>query len=78
MHYYSGEMISQFQLLSDKIDQLAELTRSLRRENADLRLNNAALSTENVELCKRMEEAHRRVSTLLNSIPATEQNEEAA
>ena len=32
-------MIADFQELSDKIEQLAELTQSLRRENAQLRLD---------------------------------------
>jgi FtsZ-binding cell division protein ZapB len=71
-------MISEFHLLSEKINQLAELARSLRRENADLRLNSAAMAAENAELAKRMNEAHRRVTALLDKIPLSEQDEEAA
>jgi regulator of replication initiation timing len=41
-------MISDFQDLSDKIDQLAEMTAALRRENAQLRQANAALVAENM------------------------------
>ncbi len=78
MHHYSGEMISEFHLLSKKIDELAELTQSLRRENADLRLKAAALMTENADLSRRMQEAHRRVAALLEKIPVSEQDEEAA
>ena len=73
---YSDEMISDFQLLSEKINQLAALTQSLRRENAELRLNAVALAAENTELAQRIQEAHQRVSALLESIPTPEQDEE--
>ncbi len=78
MHPYSGNMVSEFHLLSEKINQLAELARALRRENADLRVAGAALEAENAELNKRMHEAHRRVTALLEKIPLSEQDEEAA
>ena len=74
--YYSDEMISDFQLLSEKINQLAALTQSLRRENAELRLNAVALAGENTDLAQRIQEAHQRVSALLESIPTPEQDEE--
>jgi cell division protein ZapB len=69
---YSGGMIADFQELSDKIEQLAELTQSLRRENAQLRKANAALVAENLGCQKRLAEAHARVSALLEHIPALE------
>jgi cell division protein ZapB len=62
-------MISEFQELSDKIDRLAELTASLRRENATLRQSNALLSAENVAYMERLSEAQRRVEALLARIP---------
>ena len=65
-------MISEFQDLSDKIDRLAELTASLRRENATLRQSNALLSAENVAFMERLSEAQRRVEALLVRIPAPE------
>lgn len=71
-------MISDFHQLSDKISQLAELAQALRRENADLRLNLATVAAENADLARRMEEAHQRVSALLERIPEAEQDEEAA
>ena len=77
-HLYSDEMISDFHDLAEKISQLAALTQSLRSENAELRLRSVALSAENAELARRMQEAHDRVSALLEKIPAPEQNEEAA
>jgi cell division protein ZapB len=76
LHHYSGEMISEFQLLSEKITQLAALTRSLRHQNAELRLDAAALAAENVDLTKRIEEAHLRVTALLEKIPTTSEQDE--
>lgn len=78
MHHYSGEMISDFQQLSEKIDELAALAQSLRRENADLRLTMTALAAENADLSRRMQEAHQRVSALLENMPVPETDEEAA
>lgn len=75
LRLYSGGMISDFHTLSEKIGQLAELTQSLRSENADLRIKSVALAAENAELAQRMQEAHARVSALLEKIPAPEQNE---
>ncbi len=78
MHHYSDEMISDFQQLSEKIDELAALAQSLRRENADLRLTMTALAAENADLSRRMQEAHQRVSVLLENMPVPETDEEAA
>ena len=63
-------MISEFTDLSDKIDRLAELTLSLRRENATLRQSNALLAAENLAFMERLSEAQRRVEALLATIPA--------
>ncbi|RQO33947.1 DUF904 domain-containing protein [Herminiimonas sp. KBW02] len=71
-------MITDFHNLSAKISQLADLTQSLRSENADLRIKSAALAAENAELTRRMQEAHERVAALLAKIPAQEQDEETA
>ena len=62
-------MISEFQELSDKIDQLAEMTMALRRENAELRQRNVALSAEAQAYQLRLAEASRRVSALLEQSP---------
>ena len=67
---YSGGMISEFQELSDKIDQLAEMTVALRRENAQLRQANAALVVENMGYQRKLAEASSRVEALLEKIPA--------
>jgi len=63
-------MISEFQELSQKIDQLAEMTQDLRRENAQLRQANAALVMENLASQRKLTEAHARVAALLESIPS--------
>ncbi|QJD89525.1 hypothetical protein HH213_05045 [Duganella dendranthematis] len=63
-------MISDFQELSDKIDQLAEMTVALRRENAQLRQANAALVVENMGYQRRLSEASTRVEALLEQIPS--------
>jgi cell division protein ZapB len=76
LQHYSVGMISDFQQLYEKINQLAELAQSLRRENAELRLNAAALVAENAALSKRMQEAHVRVTALLDKIPVGEPDEE--
>jgi cell division protein ZapB len=80
LHHYSCGMVSEFHQLSEKISQLADLAQSLRRENAELRLNMAALTAENAELTMRIQEAYQRVSALLDKIPTpdAENNEEAA
>jgi hypothetical protein len=58
-------MISEFQDLSDKIDRLAELTQSLRQENAQLRQTNKVLTLT-------VAEAQRRIQILLEQIPSSE------
>jgi cell division protein ZapB len=67
-------MISEFQDLSDKISRLAEMTESLRRENAQLRQSNKLLSEENVAYLQRLTEAQQRVEALLAQLPAPEQD----
>jgi len=80
LHYYSVGMISDFNQLSQKIGQLAEMAQTLRRENAALRLDAVALAAENADLLRRIEEAHQRVTALLERIPApdADDDEEAA
>jgi len=62
-------MISEFHDLSDKIDQLAALTQTLRTENYLLRQANTLLSAENVAFQQRLAEAQRRVEALLTQLP---------
>jgi cell division protein ZapB len=64
-------MSSEFQQLSDKIALLAEMTQSLRLENAELRRHVSELTNENAELASRIEGAHQRVVAVLEKLPAT-------
>jgi uncharacterized protein (TIGR02449 family) len=70
-------MISEFQELSDKIDRLAALTQSLRRENATLRDTNKLLMDENYGFRQRLGEAQQRVEALIEQLPAPEQDKDA-
>jgi cell division protein ZapB len=65
-------MISEFHDLSDKIDQLAALTQSLRTENYLLRQANTILGAENLAFQQRLAEAQRRVEALLSQLPPVE------
>jgi cell division protein ZapB len=78
LQHYSDKMISEFHQLSEKIRQLAELTHTLRRENADLRHRTVALQNENAELTRRIDEAYLRVAALLEKMPALPQDQEVA
>lgn len=60
-------MISEFHSLSEKVGRLAQLTQTLRQENADLRLQVTSLSNDKAALLRRMEEAHGRIAALLES-----------
>ena len=69
LHPYSNGMISDFELLAQKVDALAALTDTLRRENAALRTQVTTLTTENAGLQQRMQAAHGRVAALLAHLP---------
>ena len=62
-------MISDFKHLLEKIQQLAELSMSLRRENADLRHQVASLQVDNADLAQRMQEAHEKVVAVMRRLP---------
>ena len=66
-------MISEFQQLAGKVDQLASLTLTLRAENADLRRQIADLSAVNLDLSARIQQAHDRVAIVLEALPSVEQ-----
>lgn len=76
--YYSGAMTPDLQSLAEKIEQLAMLTQRLRRENADLRLQLAAVISEKAELDHRVQEACKRTAALLDKLPQDAEDEEAA
>jgi cell division protein ZapB len=62
-------MISEFNSLSEKVGRLATLAQTLRQENADLRLHLTSLNNDKEALSRRMDEAHRRITALLEKLP---------
>lgn len=78
LHHYSDAMISEFELLAEKVATLAELAHSLRRENADLRRDAATLTAENLDMQQRMQQAHERVAALLAQLPGEENTDKEA
>lgn len=73
---YSDEMISEFELLAEKVAKLAELAHALRRENGELRRDVAALTADNNDMQQRMQEAHARVAALLEQLPGAEADDD--
>lgn len=67
---YSCGMTSEFDQLSDKINQLVQLVQSLRQQNAGLHQQIDALNASNAALAARMSEAHDRVVAVLEQLPA--------
>lgn len=65
-------MISEFQDLSDKIEQLAALVGTLRHDNAQLRQTNVLLNEVNTALIERLVEAQHRVEAVIAQLPAPE------
>lgn len=68
-------MISEFELLADKVERLVSLTHALRLENGELRRNSVELAAENKDMQQRMLEAHQRVETLLAQLPLDDAND---
>jgi cell division protein ZapB len=71
-------MISEFELLGEKVKRLAELTQSLRLENATLRRDTLDLLSENKDLRERVQNAHDRVEVLLAHLPEDGEAKELA
>ena len=71
-------MISEFQDLSDKIEQLAALVGTLRNENAQLRQTNVLLNEVNTALLERLVEAQHRIEAVIAQLPAPAGTEEDA
>jgi cell division protein ZapB len=62
-------MESQLTALEDKISRVADLCRSLRAENRDLRTRLAAAEEECQRLTGKMEAARSRLETLAHQLP---------
>lgn len=67
------EMISEFQQLAQKVDQLAALIQAMRGENSDLRRQVVELTATNTELEARIQQAHDRVTIVLDKLPHSQQ-----
>lgn len=67
--FYSAAMISDFELLTQKVEQLAMLAHSLRHENAELRRNATDQAAQMQSMRKNMNEAHQRLDRLLEKLP---------
>ncbi len=78
LRYYSGAMTPDLHSLAEKIEKLAQLAQRLRLENADLRLQLAAVMSEKAELDNRLQEACQRTAALLAKLPQDVKDEEAA
>ena len=65
-------MISEFDLLSDKISKLVQLAQSLRQQNAGLHQQIETLNADKAGLAARMSEAHDRMAAVLEQLPAPE------
>ncbi|MDL2283704.1 DUF904 domain-containing protein [Oxalobacter sp. OttesenSCG-928-P03] len=71
-------MTFDFESLAEKINQLAELTMVLRRENAELRIRNAELVSEQSVMNERLRQARERVAGLISTLPVAVTQEEEA
>ena len=71
-------MIDDFDLLAEKINQLAGLTTALRRENAALRRQNAELLGEQGMINARLQQARERIAGLISALPETPRQQEEA
>jgi cell division protein ZapB len=69
-------MNAEFHQLAKKIEQIATLVQTLRKENTDLRSQLDELTTTNAELSERIQQAHERVSVMLNNAPFTTEESE--
>lgn len=71
-------MNSEFELLSQKVERLAELAQTLRNENNELRRDVVGLRTQNQDLKQRIEQAHARVAAVLAQLPEDDLDDEEA
>ena len=66
-------MISEFEQLSMKVEQLVQLLSVLRNENSELRTQVNTLTTNNAALLLLINEAHERVAKVLGKLPNVNQ-----
>jgi len=61
-----------FESLAEKVNQLAELSITLRKENNVLRIRNAELISEQNRMKERLQEARERIEVLINRLPVVD------
>ncbi|MFA9273248.1 MAG: hypothetical protein ACEQSE_00110 [Candidatus Aquirickettsiella gammari] len=70
-------MISEFELLAEKLNRLADMAQTLRLENAALRRTAVDLASENKDLRERVQEAHSKVEAILAALPNDDEKDVA-
>ncbi len=60
-----------FESLTEKVNQLADLSIALRRENNTLRIRNAELISEQNMMKERLNQAKERIQILIDMLPVT-------
>ncbi len=70
-------MISEFELLAEKLQKLTEMMHGLRLENAALRRTAVELAAENKELREKVHTAHSRVEAILAQLPNDDEKDVA-
>lgn len=71
-------MPSDFELLSEKIQRLADLNEKLRTENVELRRKVDELNTDKAALNGRMQQAAQRVNALMEKLSDSKPKENAS
>jgi cell division protein ZapB len=66
---YSAHMQTEMKSLEDKVEQIVEACIQLRTENTQLRQQLAAAQNDNKRLSDKIQGAHTRLETLLESVP---------
>ena len=63
-------MISELDLLAEKINALVTLTQTLKQENADLKAQAESLRQEKQQLLERIETARQKVVAIIDRLPS--------
>lgn len=62
-------MISELDLLAEKINGLVTLTQTLKQENATLKIQAETLNQEKQQLIERMEVVRQKVAAIIERLP---------
>ncbi len=70
-------MISELDLLAEKINGLVTLTQTLKQENATLKTQAESLRQEKQQLLERMEIARQKVAAIIDRLPSETEGDAA-